>query len=250
MDGGFCCVAIPRPSLNTRIDIPVASKAIPDDARVAVGTRVSQPVGVGLRTRRESVRELAVRVLAAAQRLVIPIFRLAKRWQWAATVCARARRVGRGVHVYGPVYFLGTRNVALGSRGNLYDNVLFETEAEGTITLGDRFTVNRGGLLSSHSCLTIGDNFLMGEYASIRDSDHVFLDCIRPIREQGFDARPIRIGNDVWIGRGAVVLKGVTIGDGAVIGANSVVNRDIPGYQLWAGVPARFIRDRGGSDLP
>ncbi|MGQ2902083.1 MAG: DapH/DapD/GlmU-related protein [Neoaquamicrobium sediminum] len=57
-------------------------------------------------------------------------------------------------------------------------------------------------------------------------------------------ARPVTIGNDVWIGHGAVVMPGVTIGDGAAIGANAVVTRDVAPYEIVAGVPAKRIRMR------
>lgn len=66
--------------------------------------------------------------------------------------------------------------------------------------------------------------------------------------DAGFKARrqekPVSIGNDVWIGHGAVVLPGVTIGNGAVVGANAVVTRDVPAYTIVAGVPAKPLRRR------
>lgn len=55
---------------------------------------------------------------------------------------------------------------------------------------------------------------------------------------------PTVIGRDVWIGYGAVISRGVSIGEGAIVGAGSVVTKDIPAYEVWAGVPARRIRDR------
>jgi acetyltransferase-like isoleucine patch superfamily enzyme len=64
------------------------------------------------------------------------------------------------------------------------------------------------------------------------------------MRYAGFQARPIVIGNEVWIGRGAIILAGVTIGDGATVGANAVVNRDVPAGAVVAGVPAVPIRVR------
>ena len=57
-------------------------------------------------------------------------------------------------------------------------------------------------------------------------------------------AEPVEIGSDVWLGAGAVVLPGVTIGDGAVVGANSVVTTDVAPYTVVAGAPARFLRNR------
>lgn len=193
-------------------------------------------------------RGLGVGLITIAYRMFGSFGHCVRRWVWTAAVRARTRHVGASVYVYGPVYFQGTGTVSLGYTGNLYDNVLFETETDGTIVIGNGFTVNRGTVLSAHSGITIGDNTLIGEYVSIRDNAHTFDDPAQPIREQGFDVAPIRIGNDVWISRGVVVLKGVTIGDGAVIGANAVVTKDVPAMEVWAGVPAKFLRRRGETD--
>lgn len=195
-------------------------------------------------------RGLGVGVLTAAYHLFGPIGRCVRRWAWTASVRARARHVGPSVYVYGPVYFLGTGNVRLGESGNIHDNVLFETEEDGSIVVGRNFTLNRGTVLSAHTGITIGDDALVGEFVSIRDSAHAIGDPSKPIRKQGFDVAPVRIGHDVWIGRGAVILKGVTIGDGAVIGANSVVTKNVPAGEIWVGVPARFLRSRGPAGNP
>ncbi|WEX11366.1 DapH/DapD/GlmU-related protein [Chelativorans sp. AA-79] len=74
------------------------------------------------------------------------------------------------------------------------------------------------------------------EYFRYRGLDSAFL--------EGRRAKHVAIGNDVWIGHGAVVLPGVSIGDGAVVGANAVVSRDVEPYTVVAGVPARVIRRR------
>ena len=58
------------------------------------------------------------------------------------------------------------------------------------------------------------------------------------------DIQKVKIGKDVWIGANAIVLKGITIGNGAILGAGSVVTKDIPPYEIWAGVPAKFIKER------
>jgi acetyltransferase-like isoleucine patch superfamily enzyme len=85
---------------------------------------------------------------------------------------------------------------------------------------------------------------MIAEYVSIRDNGHGFSGLDRPMRHQGYETAPIRIGDDVWIGRGAVILKGVSIGDGAIVAANAVVTKDIPPFEIWAGIPARFLRRR------
>jgi acetyltransferase-like isoleucine patch superfamily enzyme len=66
----------------------------------------------------------------------------------------------------------------------------------------------------------------------------------RPIREQGIYKRDLRMGHNVWMGYGACVLRGVTVGDNAVIGTNSVVTKDVPDNAVVGGVPAKLIRMR------
>lgn len=62
-------------------------------------------------------------------------------------------------------------------------------------------------------------------------------------------AKPVVIGHDVWVGHGAVVMPGVTIGNGSIVGANAVVTRDVPAYAIVAGVPARPLRRRFAADI-
>jgi acetyltransferase-like isoleucine patch superfamily enzyme len=76
------------------------------------------------------------------------------------------------------------------------------------------------------------------------DFDHGTVEVERPIRLQGIYKRDVRVGNNVWIGFGACVLRGVTVGDNAVIGTNSVVTKDVPANAVVGGVPARLLRMR------
>lgn len=84
---------------------------------------------------------------------------------------------------------------------------------------------------------------MFGPFINVNCADHG-IERGRPMREQFGTYEPVRIGSDCWLGAMVAVLKGVTIGDGAVIGAGSVVTRDIPGYTIAAGVPAEVIRER------
>lgn len=90
----------------------------------------------------------------------------------------------------------------------------------------------------------IDDNTLIGPNCVLHTGNHVFADRSRPVREQGHDFSKIRIGKDVWLAANVTVLKGVTIGDGAIIAAGSIVTKDIPAYTKWAGVPAKQIGRR------
>jgi len=90
----------------------------------------------------------------------------------------------------------------------------------------------------------IGSRTLLGELTSVRDSDREFARSGTPISAQGYRSEPVRVGDDVWIGRGVAVLKGVTIGSHSVIGANSVVTGSIPDWSVAVGAPARVIKHR------
>jgi acetyltransferase-like isoleucine patch superfamily enzyme len=69
-------------------------------------------------------------------------------------------------------------------------------------------------------------------------------DAPRPIRKQGIYKRNVEVGSNVWIGYGACVLRGVRVGDNAIVGTNSVVTKDVPANAVVAGIPARIIRMR------
>ena len=138
----------------------------------------------------------------------------------------------------------GILDLVIGERCRFGRGVYLETSERGKIRIGANVRINAGTFIVSYSEVSIGRNCLIGEYVSIRDADHGTAPDL-PIREQPHETRPIRIGEDVWIGRGAVVLKRVTIGDGAVIAANSLVTKDFRPLMIVAGAPAREIRQRG-----
>lgn len=116
----------------------------------------------------------------------------------------------------------------------------------GSITIGRSCYVGHYSVLSGQGGLAIGDDVLIADHVTIFASNHRFEDPSRPIREQGETARGIRVGSDVWIATHAVILDGVTIGDGAVVAAGAVVSKDVPPGEIVGGVPARSIGVRGG----
>jgi acetyltransferase-like isoleucine patch superfamily enzyme len=81
---------------------------------------------------------------------------------------------------------------------------------------------------------------LIANGTTFADINHQ-IDRNSPINQQPCTVQEIVVNNDVWIGVGAVILKGVTLGEGCVIGAGSVVNKSVPEYEIWAGVPAKLI---------
>ena len=108
------------------------------------------------------------------------------------------------------------------------------------IEVGENFYANVNLVILDGTKVTIGDNAFIAPNVGIYTAGHP-LDAER--RNQGLEyAYPIRIGNNVWIGAHSVILPGVTIGDHVVIGAGSVVTKDIPSYSLAVGNPCRVIR--------
>jgi maltose O-acetyltransferase len=107
-------------------------------------------------------------------------------------------------------------------------------------SLGDRFYANTGCIFLDSAPVTIGDRVLFGPAVQLLTATHP---VEAELRAQGLEyAEPISIGDDAWLGGGAIVLPGVTIGDRAVVGAGSVVTRDVPADVVVAGNPARVIR--------
>jgi acetyltransferase-like isoleucine patch superfamily enzyme len=150
-------------------------------------------------------------------------------------------RLPASVVVLGQVSVDGTGAIDFGEDCYLYPNVFLETEANGRIVLGDSVVLNRGVHLVAMVGITIGRGTMIGEYTSLRDANHKRIEGIA-LRNAGHEARPIVVGDEVWIGRGVTVLGGVTIGDGATIGANAVVTHDVPPNTTVVGVPARPIQ--------
>ena len=120
----------------------------------------------------------------------------------------------------------------------------FDCPNTGELRIGSRASLTQGTSVAPRPRVEIGDDCLIGEYTSLRDTTHGTAVTGVPMRQQTVDPRPILIGDDVWLGRGVVVVGGVNVGSGAVVGANSVVSRDVPAMGVAVGAPARVTRYR------
>lgn len=135
-----------------------------------------------------------------------------------------------------------------GIKGNpigCYECCTFFVDRDAVLTIGDNVGISQAALVC-HKSITIGDNVKIGGGVCIYDTDFHSLDPI--IRRSSEDLKkraeqPVVIGNDVFIGAKSIILKGVTIGNNSVIGAGSVVTKSVPANQIWAGNPAKFIRN-------
>lgn len=117
------------------------------------------------------------------------------------------------------------------------------TKPNPNILIGNYVGIGRDCYFSIKSTFTIGDYTRIGPRVTFIDQDHSF----KPeelIMNQKANIKEISVGGDVWIGNDVTVLKGVKIGNGSIIAAGAVVNKDIPEYEIWGGVPAKFIKKR------
>ena len=156
---------------------------------------------------------------------------------------------GSGLSVYGGKY------IKIGDHFSGGDNLCMECwdsyknsgkQYSPELIIGDNVTFTSDTQISCFDKVVIGDNCLLGRYVYISDNTHGksnYSDLdIPPIERELSSKGSVIIGKNVWIGRCSTILSGVTVGDNAIIGANSVVNKDVPANAVVAGVPAKIIK--------
>lgn len=123
------------------------------------------------------------------------------------------------------------------------------------ISVGDHVYIGPGAsFTAANSHIYIGNGVMFGPNVTIQGGNHAFhivgklLADYTLADKKKTDDEPVRIGDDVWIGTGAILLKGSRVGRGAIVAAGAVVNRDVPPYSICGGVPARVIKFRWGLD--
>jgi acetyltransferase-like isoleucine patch superfamily enzyme len=122
--------------------------------------------------------------------------------------------------------------------------VYIRSEKEGEVDIGERTYIGPYTCIGGPGPIRIGSNCMISSHTAIYGNNHNFRDLDRNINEQGVTCKGIVIEDDCWLGAGAKILDGVTIGRGSVIGAGAVVTRDIPPYTVAVGVPAKVISRR------
>lgn len=155
-------------------------------------------------------------------------------------------KVGTLVTTNGKPMIRNNGTIVLGNRvaiWSVFDKTKLLVQRGGHLSIGDYTRIN-GVHISVKRSVTIGSRTRIGPYSLIMDSDfHDISDTFKEGKIQ-----PVTIGDDVWIASKVIVLKGVTIGNGAMVAAGSVVTRDVPAHTLVAGVPARPIKKLRGTN--
>jgi acetyltransferase-like isoleucine patch superfamily enzyme len=131
----------------------------------------------------------------------------------------------------------------IGANTLLEPGVWITAPAPAQIRIGSGTFLNLGVMVAALELVEIGSHCMFANGCLITDADHRYDDPVLPVTWQGFHSKgPTRVGDNTWCGANVVITSGVTIGERCVIGANSVVTRNVPPFSIAAGVPARVIR--------
>ncbi len=133
-------------------------------------------------------------------------------------------------------------SIKLEANSHIKSNVIIQ--GSGKLILGENSYISYNSIIGVNEYIEIGKNVMIAQNVSIRDTDHNFNRLDIPMIEQGISTSPIIIEDDVWIGYGAIITKGVKIGKGAIVAAGAVVTKDVPNFAIVGGVPAKVIKFR------
>jgi acetyltransferase-like isoleucine patch superfamily enzyme len=119
---------------------------------------------------------------------------------------------------------------------------------EGEASIGAKTVMGQECTISAFQHVSIGRECIVADRVMLIDFDHGVVEVERPIRLQGIYKRDVSVGHNCWIGYGACILRGVTVGDNSIVGTNTVVTKDVAPNSVVAGAPARVLRKRPAPD--
>jgi acetyltransferase-like isoleucine patch superfamily enzyme len=155
---------------------------------------------------------------------------------------------GRKSSIMYPVRLTGESRIAIGDKVTIGSGSWLQTLPDGdnravAISIGAGTSIAGTCVISAVRSVVLEENVLLARNVYISDHIHRYTDTDRPIVAQGLDKiRAVRIKGGAWLGQNVVVCPGVTIGLGAVVGANSVVNDDVPDFAVAVGSPAKVVK--------
>jgi len=186
-------------------------------------------------------------MLGKLLRLIININLSLRYFSWKIILILDGGRIGKNVKIYEGVKLASHRGcpIDIGDNVSIEKGVVLSTSERGKIVIGNDVYIGEYSVLMSNEEIEIGDHVLISPHNDIVDFNHIYQDPTKPVNEQGVIAKKITIQEDAWIGSGSKILMGVTIGKGAIIGAGSVVTKDVPPYHVVVGNPSKTIKVRG-----
>ena len=194
------------------------------------------PTASVLPTEQSTIAKLSKMNPLHVMRMATQMLRAKYDFRTATTLGKRTTVMGRA-----SVKNFGTLNI--GRRVQFVGTIVplsIYVEPDATLSIGDGSYFNYGTSIAAIDHVSIGQNTYMGTYVSI--TDNAFHELAPERRLERPESQPVVIGNNVWIATRVIILPGVTIGDGAAIGAGSIVTKDVPPRSLAIGVPAKVVR--------
>ncbi|HEL7629297.1 TPA: acyltransferase [Stenotrophomonas maltophilia] len=141
-----------------------------------------------------------------------------------------------------PVFVLGPRRMSFGKKVRIFPGMRAECFENGLLTVGDDVSIGQNFHIICSSQLSIGSGCLISSGVFVTDTDHQYEDISTPVAHQPVTVRATSIGENCFLGVGARIQAGTTLGKGCVVGANAVVRGSFPPYSVLVGAPARAVR--------
>lgn len=154
--------------------------------------------------------------------------------------------IGNNTKILSGCHLISSRGtISIGSNVHLNRNVILYSERKNSsITIGNGSEINDGSGMYGCGEIVVGNNTLIGPGVKIIAYNHAFSDPHKNIKDQDLIPGDVHIGSNCWIGANAIILSGVTIGDGSIIAAGAVVVNDVESNVIVGGVPASIIKKR------
>jgi acetyltransferase-like isoleucine patch superfamily enzyme len=170
---------------------------------------------------------------------------LIARWLWLKL------RYGKRLHTEGLCFVCAGVKLEIGKRATLrlgrWSWIGHDCKIrvhEGEVSIGAKTVMGQECTVSAYQHVSIGRECIIADHVMLIDFDHGVVEVERPIRLQGIYKRDVHVGHNVWMGYGACVLRGTSVGDNSIVGTNTVVTKDVPANAVVAGAPARVLRMR------
>lgn len=151
--------------------------------------------------------------------------------------------IGKNSRIEWNVKFKGVNPILIGNNVSIRDGAILIPD-KGSISIGNNCSIGAYNILDGSGELFIGNHVRIGSHVCIYSANHIFESRTELIYKQGMDYKKVIVNDDVWIGAHVTILAGVSIGEGAVLAAGSVVTKDVLPYTIVAGVPAKPIKER------
>lgn len=146
-------------------------------------------------------------------------------------------------YIGNPLFISGLNRIAFGKRVRIFPHVRLEAMKNGGIEFGNNVYIGQNcHITSEDSIIKIGDGTAVMANVCITNIDHVYIDPFKPVLEQGYETKLTTIGNNCFIGHGAVIQAGTQLGNHCIVGAGAVVKGFFPDNCVLVGIPAKIVK--------